>query len=65
MDRTRCQKSANLGFPDKVTINNNTAVYDVFQVLNDNGITWKESNKLEPFILKAWQRNGVTYSEGW
>ena len=48
----------------KVTINNNTTVYDVFKkVLNDNGITWKESNKLGTVYIESLTRNGVTLGE--
>ena len=48
----------------KVTINNNTTVYDVFKkVLNDNGITWKESSKLGTVYIESLTRNGVTLGE--
>jgi len=48
----------------KVTINNNTTVYDVFKkVLKENGITWKESNKLGTVYIESLTRNGVTLGE--
>ena len=48
----------------KVTINNNTTVYDVFKkVLNDNSITWKESSKLGTVYIESLTRNGVTLGE--
>ena len=48
----------------KVKINNNTTVYDVFKkVLNDNGITWKESSKLGTVYIESLTRNGVTLGE--
>ena len=48
----------------KVTINNNTTVYDVFKkVLNENDITWKESNKLGTVYIESLTRNGVTLGE--
>ena len=48
----------------KVTINNNTTVYDVFKkVLNDNGITWKESSKRGTVYIESLTRNGVTLGE--
>ncbi len=48
----------------KVTINNNTTVYDVFKkVLKENGITWKESNKRGTVYIESLTRNGVTLGE--
>jgi len=48
----------------KVKINNNTTVYDVFKkVLKENGITWKESNKLGTVYIESLTRNGVTLGE--
>ena len=41
-----------------------TTVYDVFKkVLNDNGITWKESSKLGTVYIESLTRNGVTLGE--
>ncbi len=48
----------------KVSINNNTTVYDVMEkMLKANDITWEESNKLGTVYIESLTRNDVTLGE--